>query len=334
MASKKNDNTMVSFDVQELPGIGPETAKKLASFGITEITTLAMSSAPALSEQIGKPTDYCSSLIVKAQEYLDTTEVMKKSLTTSDILYNNFLTLKRFSTGDEDFDRLLLGGGIETEAITEFYGEYGKGKSQICFSTTTVAAGNGHKVLYIDTENTYSPDRIYELASRKGFDPMETLKNIYVLSAKNVALLTHYMRKVPEFVDKNNIELIIVDSIIALYRAEFLGRANLAERQQRLSEVMSYLIRVATFRKAAVIITNQVTESPDPFKIGQFATGGNVMAHASTHRIYLKGKGAKYIIAKMVDSPRYPKVEVMFKLTKSGIKYCDPSKKDTDDDDD
>lgn len=329
----------VDLSLDNLKGVGTTISEKLKIMGVYDVMDLAASSAPGLWNMLGdsnKSLEWCTNLIVMANRYLQENGVLEKPLTTSKILLENETVRKRFSTGDEGLDNFFGGGGIESKAITELYGKYQVGKTQICDCTAVVAAANDRKVLFIDTENTYSPTRIDEIATVRGYDVDKVHENIRVLKPNSSSMLALYIRDLRKYIRENNFELIIIDSIIALHRAEYLGRAFLASRQQGLAEIMGNLIRIAEVCDIGVIITNQVLDSPDPFKVGSFATGGNIIAHSSTHRVFLKSKGklkgGKNIFLSLItmeDSPRYPRIERVISLRKEGVKLEDASKMDS-----
>jgi DNA repair protein RadA len=181
------------------------------------------------------------------------------------------------------------------------------------------AGGLAAKAIYIDTENTFRPERIASIAQARGLDAHTALENIIVAKAYNSAHQELIIEETGPVIEENNVRLIIVDSAVAHYRAEFLGRATLSDRQQRLNRFMHILIRMAETYKVAVVVTNQIQASPDAvFGDTVRPTGGNVVAHTSTYRIYLKRSG-KNRIARMVDSPYHAEREILFTLTGRGI---------------
>jgi DNA repair protein RadA len=174
-------------------------------------------------------------------------------------------------------------------------------------------------VLYIDTEGTFRPERIVSIAKANGLDPEKVLDRIIVAKAYNSSHQELIMEEVGPVIEKNNIKLIVVDSAVGLFRAEYLGRGTLSVRQQRLNRFMHLLTRTAEIYNIATIATNQVMASPDTF-FGDPTrpVGGNVVAHTSTYRVYFKKSGKKRI-ARMVDSPHHPEQEVLFILTEAGV---------------
>jgi DNA repair protein RadA len=258
----------------------------------------------------------------KARIMLEELGMIDKSFVTATSLYNR--RKDRISTGSKSFDDLLT-GGIETKAVTEVYGEFGTGKTQLCHTLCLMVqrpvseGGLGATAIYIDTENTFRPERIVSIAQARGFDSGKALENVIVAKAYNSAHQELIVEEAGSVIEENNARLIIVDSAVAHYRAEFIGRATLSERQQRLNKFMHILVRIAEAYEVAVLVTNQIQASPDAY-FGDTVrpVGGHVLAHTSTYRIYLKRSG-KNRIARMVDSPYHAEREVLFTLSDAGI---------------
>jgi DNA repair protein RadA len=220
-------------------------------------------------------------------------------------------------------------GGIETTSIVEFFGEYGSGKTQICFQLAVNATmpekdgGLDGDVMVIDTENTFRPRRIDDMAKAHGLDIKETSDRIHVAKAFNAAhqiLLVE--KKAPELAEKFPIRLVIVDSLVSHFRSEYIGRGNLADRQNLLNTHMHDLLRFAYLHNAAVAVTNQVLTNPalPPFMDPTRPVGGHIVGHASTYRVYLrKGKPGK-TTAKMIDSPEDPVNDVGISISEEGIR--------------
>ncbi|MDP8023668.1 MAG: DNA repair and recombination protein RadA [Nitrososphaeria archaeon] len=248
----------------------------------------------------------------------------KKYFERASDYYKKLVTAPRCSTGSKRLDNLLR-GGIETSAITEFYGEYSSGKSQICMTLSVMCqrkkeeGGLEGGVIYIDTEGTFRPDRVSEIASFRGLDPRTVLDGIFYTRIADVESLEGAIESSLKLVEDQKIKLVVIDSLIAPFRAEFLGRESLQERQQRLNRVLYKLKTISEAYDLAVVVTNQVSSNPNPF-VGERlrATGGNVMAHATTHRIFLYRQGQKRF-AKIVDSPSMPQSETEFSVGPSGV---------------
>ena len=316
------------FEIDKLNDIGPATKTSLKEAGFRSIKDLVIRGPIDIAEATGIAIEKCILLCNRAREILEDIGVLDKPFTTANEIYEKRKLEYRISTGSKNLDE-LLDGGIETRAITELYGEYGTGKTQICHTLCVTvqqskAEDNISRALYIDTENTFRPERIASIASARKIDPSVALENVIVAKAYNSSHQEVIIQESPNVINLHNIKIMIVDSIVSHYRAEFLGRSVLSERQQRINRLLHILLRIAETCKIAVVITNQIQSSPDAiFGDPNKATGGNVMAHTSTYRLYLK-KAGKNRIARMVDSPYHLEREILFALNEQGI--GDPQK--------
>jgi DNA repair protein RadA len=233
--------------------------------------------------------------------------------------------VRRLTTGCSSLDR-LLDGGVETQSITEFYGEFGTGKSQICQQLCVTAqlpeeqGGLDGSALYIDTENTFRPERVMQIAPRFGIDPQEALKGIIYAEAYTSNHQTVLLENADEVIKENHVRLIIVDSVVSHFRSEYLGREMLAPRQQQLNKHLHKLIRLSRAFNAAAVITNQVMAQPDVFfaKVVQ-PVGGHIMGHMSHSRIFLRKGRNNVRIAKLTASPYLPEGEAPLRITEQGI---------------
>jgi DNA repair protein RadA len=316
------------FEIDTLNDIGPATKTSLKEAGFRSIKDLVIRGPTDIAEATGIAIEKCTLLCNRAREILEEIGVLDKPFTTANEIYEKRKSEYRISTGSKNLDE-LLDGGIETRAITELYGEYGTGKTQVCHTLCVTvqqskAEDNISKALYIDTENTFRPERIASIASARKIDPSVALENVIVAKAYNSSHQEVIIQESPNVINLHNIKIMIVDSIVSHYRAEYLGRSVLSERQQRINRLLHILLRIAETCKIAVVITNQIQSSPDAiFGDPNKATGGNVMAHTSTYRLYLK-KAGKNRIARMVDSPYHSEREILFALNEQGI--GDPQK--------
>jgi len=234
--------------------------------------------------------------------------------------------MRKCTTGSRVLDE-ILGGGIETQALTEFIGEYGTGKTQICLTLSVTAqlppeeGGLGGSVVFIDTEGTFLPERVYEIASERGLDPNEIANNILLARAYNSSHQCLLIDHLFTLCSEKNVKLVVVDSMISHFRGEYVGRETLADRQQKLNKVLHKLVRLAEAYNLAVVVTNQVQANPasymgDPNK----PAGGNVMAHACTHRVHVRRGKKRTRVAKIIDSPYLPENKAPFRITEKGGK--------------
>jgi DNA repair protein RadA len=325
-------NDLTNLEIQDIEGIGPTTAKKLREAGIFSVMDLAVAGVEDLAVDINASKDSAASFIMAAQKLLRESDVLEKEFITADTALKKRRSLLRCSTGSSMLDDLFL-GGIETQAVTELYGEFGSGKSQICHTMCITAGqpvesgGLNSGVIYIDTEGTFRPERLEQISSSRNIDPVRALQNVAVCKVYNSAHLELIVKNLGKYIDDYKAKLVVVDSIISLHRAEFSGRGTLADRQQRLNSIMHKLLRISEIYNIAIIVTNQVQSAPDTF-FGDPTkpTGGNVIGHASTYRVYLRKSGENRI-AKMIDSPYHPYSEVRFTINEKGTDNMDEGKK-------
>ena len=328
----RNDKMIANLEIDELDGIGPATKAKLNDIGISTVLDLAVKSPSDVADAVGSDLARATELCNKARAKLVELKYFDDDFVSASEIYRRRKSIERISTGSRNLDDLLA-GGIETQAVTEFYGEFGSGKTQICHTLCVVTqlqkdqGGLGGGVVYVDTENTFRPERIAEIARARGQNSDAILDGITVAKAFNSSHQELILGELGSQIRSHGIRLAIVDSAVAHYRAEFLGRGTLSERQQRLNRFMHTLVRTAEVYNIAVVATNQVQSSPDSF-FGDptKAAGGNVVAHTSTYRIYLR-KSGKNRVARMVDSPYHAEREVVFVLNEKGID--DPSEEAT-----
>lgn len=305
-------------DIKELPGVGAATAEKLEGAGYRDMLSLAVAS-PAELIEIAGVTEASARKIISAAR-----EAMEMGFETGEEILKKRELIGRINSGSGALDQ-MLGGGFETGAITEAFGEFGSGKTQIGHALTVNMLKQNPEAMtvYIDTESTFRPERIIQLAEGAGMDPKEILKRIIVAKAYNSDHQMLLTEKVEDLIkkDEKNVKLVVVDSLTAHFRAEFIGRGTLADRQQKLNRHMHTLMRLAETNNLCVYVTNQVMSKPDTF-FGDptQAIGGHVVAHASTYRIYLrKGKKGSRV-AKLIDSPSMPEAEAAFIVETGGLK--------------
>ena len=323
----------MALDLDTIDEIGPATKDRLEQAGFKSIKDLVVRGPIDVSENTGMEMEKSIYLCNKARIRLEDLGIIDKSFISATKLYDKRKKEERISTGSENLDDLFE-GGIESKAVTEIYGEYGTGKTQICHTLCVLVqqqrrfkGRSDNRALYIDTENTFRPERIVSIALARKLDPDRILENIIVAKAYNSAHQELIIEETGPIIDSNNVKLLVVDSAVAHYRSEFLGRATLSERQQRLNKFMHILVRIAEMYSVAVVATNQIQSSPDAVFGDAFRpTGGHVVAHTSTYRVFLKRAG-KNRIARMVDSPYHPEREVLFTLNEQGV--ADPDQSNT-----
>lgn len=307
--------------LEDLPGIGQTTADKLREAGFTDLMELAVASPGDVAEAAEIGTSIAQKIIGEARRRADVGQF--ESGTT---LLERRKKLGRVTAGAKSIDE-LLGGGVETQAITEFSGEFGSGKTQLAHQIAVNVqlpvdqGGLGAEVVYIDTESTFRPERIVDMAKGSGVDPEAALSRIHVARAFNSNHQMLLVQKAQELAREKPIRLLVVDSLTAHFRSEYVGRAELAPRQQLLNKHLHELQRFSDMYNAAIVVTNQVSSRPDIlFGDPTRPIGGNIVAHAATYRVYLRKSKPPRRIARLIDSPNLPEGEAVFSLTTDGIR--------------
>ncbi len=310
-----------SYSLNDLPGVGDATLKKLKDAGILSVRTLAMYPLNKLTDEVGLGIKTAEKLVKTAQD------VEKMGFKSADLIWEKRKLLNRLTTGSQNFDE-LLGGGIEPGALTELFGEYRTGKTQLahqlCVNVQLQYERGGLEgnPLYVDTEGTFRPERIIQMSAALDLDYNEILKNITIGRAYNSDHQILLIKEASRIIEEKNIKLIIVDSLIGHFRSEYVGRGTLASRQQIINTHLHDLLRLSeVYDELAVLFTNQVSARPDVFYGNPLIhTGGHIVAHGATIRVFLrKGKGEQRI-AKVVDAPNIPESDTVFTITEEGIK--------------
>jgi DNA repair protein RadA len=310
-----------TYGLKDLPGVGDATVKKLKDAGIILIRTLAMYPLKKLMDDAGVGEKTAEKIIKAAQD------MEKMGFKSADKIWEKRKNLNRLTSGSQSFDDLLL-GGFEPGAVTELFGEYRTGKTQLvhqlCVNVQLSYEDGGLEgnALYIDSEGTFRPERIIQMAMGLDLDHNAILKNTVVGRAYNSDHQILLVNEAHKLIKEKNIKLVIVDSLISHFRSEYVGRGTLATRQQTLNSHIHDLLRLTeVYDELAVVCTNQVSSKPDVF-YGNPTThpGGHIMAHGATIRIFLrKGKGEQRV-AKVVDAPNIPENDAIFTITEDGIK--------------
>lgn len=313
---------MINLDeLSDIRGVGTATEEKLINSGFKTVESIATATPPELSSAAEVSESKAAKMIRCAQEGADGmgyelgTEVLERRKEVGYI-----------PTGSESLDE-MLGGGIETQGITEFYGEFRTGKTQISHQISVNAQllngeeGEKPHVVYIDTEHTFRPERIEKMTQALDLDTHEALERIHVARGSTTDHQMLLVEKVTEIAEGNEVKLLVVDGLMSNFRTEYVGRGALAERQQKLGKHLSDLHDLAEKLNLAVFVTNHVQSDPnsffgDPTK----PIGGHVLGHAATVRVYLrKGKENKRK-ARLVDHPERPPETSEFRITEGGVR--------------
>ena len=342
-----------SEELEDLPGVGPATAEKLKENGFDSYQGIAVASPGELSNTADIGESSASDIINAAREAADI-----GGFETGATVLERREQIGKLTWGVEEIDE-LLGGGVETQSITEVYGEFGAGKSQVTHQLAVnvqLPAEHGGlegSAIFIDSEDTFRPERIEQMVEGLADDVLEdmmefhgvaeegegdatdeamfddlvesVLDKIHVAKAFNSNHQILLAEKAQEIASGSQdeefpVRLLAVDSLTAHFRAEYVGRGQLADRQQKLNKHLHDLMRVGDLNNTAVVVTNQVASNPDSF-FGDPTQpiGGNILGHTSTFRMYLrKSKGNKRIV-KLVDAPNLPDGEGVMRVEGGGL---------------
>ena len=315
MSEEKEDG------IEKLPGVGPATADKLKEAGYTTLLSIAVESPKNMADLADIGETVAAKAIAAAKKVADV-----GGFETGDVVMKRREEIGKLTSGSKALNS-LLGGGFETQAISELFGEFGSGKTQIAHQCAVTAqlsveeGGLNGDVIIIDTENTFRPERIIQMAEALDMDTKKVLSRIHVARAFNSHHQMLLAEKARDIADEHNVRLLIVDSLTSHFRAEYVGRGTLADRQQKLNKHMHELLRFGDLYNAAIIVTNQVSSKPDAF-FGDptRAIGGHIVGHTSTFRMYLrKSKGGKRIV-RLIDSPSLPEAEAVIMVDECGIR--------------
>ncbi|ARM75860.1 DNA repair and recombination protein RadA [Acidianus manzaensis] len=320
MANEVEEKKKVK-SIEDLSGVGQSILNKLTESGYSTLESIAVASPQDLSVAAGIPLTTAQRIIKEARDALDirfktALEVKKERI-----------NVRKITTSSQALDG-LLGGGIETRTMTEFFGEFGSGKTQICHQLSVNVqlppekGGLSGKAVYIDTEGTFRWERIESMAKALGLDPDTVMNNILYMRAINTDHQIAISDDLQELIAKNpSIKLVIVDSVTSHFRAEYTGRENLAVRQQKLNRHLHQLTRLSEVYDIAIVVTNQVMARPDMFYGDPtVAVGGHTLYHVPGIRVQVKKSRGNKRIARMIDAPHLPEGEVVFAITEDGIR--------------
>jgi len=317
----------IDSQILALPGVGPSTAKKLSDSGFNSIESIAVAAIGEISAvaDIGEKTAH--KIVDAARGALDF------SYEWASQVDERRMNLDRITTSSQTLDE-VLGGGIETGSLTEFFGEFRTGKTQLVHQLAVAVqlpkeeGGVGGAALWIDSEGTFRTERVKAMAAKCGLDVKEVLDSILVMDVFNsdhqmvVAEQgpSDFKRLAQETGLDKELRLIVVDSLTSYFRAEYIGRGMLAPRQQKLNKHVHTLLKHAKSLNMAVVVTNQVMAKPEMmFGDPTAPIGGHVVAHAVQSRIYLRKSKGQHRIARIIDSPHLAEAEAVFKITADGI---------------
>jgi DNA repair protein RadA len=307
-------------ELKNLAGVGEKTAEKLKEAGYDDLMAIAAASIGEICDAIDVGEGTAEKIIESARN------AVQMGFETADSVYEKRKQVGKITTSSKNLDN-LLGGGVETGSITEAHGAFGSSKSQLAFQLAVNVqlpkekGGLGGAAIFIDTENTFRPERITQMAEALGMDSDKTLKNIFVGRAYNSDHQILLVDKTKDLIKEKNVKILIVDSLTSMFRSDYSGRGELAPRQQKLNRHLHELQKISEVYNLAVYVTNQVMANP-AMMFGDPTTpiGGNILGHAATFRLYLRKSREQKRIVKLIDSPCLPDSETIFKVTEEGIR--------------
>jgi len=321
MVKKKEENIETKeIEIEEVPGVGPKTAEKLKEAGYTTVESIAVAAPQDLADIAEISEGTCNKIIAEARRM-----VSIDNFISADQILEKRKTIGHITSGSKNLDD-LIGGGFETQAVMEVFGEFGSGKSQLGHQLAVTVqlpkekGGMEAKSIFIDSENTFRPERIVQIAENYGLDPKQTLANIYYARAYNSDHQMLLAEKTEDILKKRDVKLVILDSLTSTFRSEYVGRGTLAVRQQKLGRHLRKLHQLADMYDICIFVTNQVSTAPDTF-FGDPTRpiGGHILGHSATMRIYLRKSKQGRRIARLVDSPNLPEGEAIFLVTSKGV---------------
>ncbi|KAK9873244.1 hypothetical protein WA026_021732 [Henosepilachna vigintioctopunctata] len=303
-------------------GITAGDIKKLEEAGFYTIESIAFSPKKYLLAIKGISENKVEKLLNEAAK------LVPMGFTTATEFHMKRSEIISLTTGSKELDK-LLGGGLETGSITELFGEFRTGKTQLCHTLAVtcqlpIESGGGEgKCLFIDTEGTFRPERLVAIAERYKMNPQQVLDNVSFARCYNTDHQTQLLIQAAAMMVESRYALLVVDNAMALYRTDYSGRGELSARQMHLARFLRMLLRLADEFGVAVVITNQVVAQVDGMGMmnadPKKPIGGNIMAHASTTRLYLRKGRGETRMCKIYDSPCLPESEAMFAIYADGI---------------
>ena len=310
----------VEDELRKIPGVGDKTLQKMRESGYDSLMSIAAALTADLVAASGLGEETAAKIINAARGKLKmgfepASEVLKKRE-----------SIAKITTGSKTLDN-LLGGGVETQAILEAFGAFGSGKSQIAHQLAVNVqlpkekGGLESKAIFIDSEQTFRPERIVDMATALGMDPQKALDNVFVARSYNSDHQILLAEKAEDILKKGDVKIIIVDSLTASFRSDYTGRGMLANRQQKLNRHLHHLQRLADVYNVAIYVTNQVMANPAiMFGDPTAPIGGHIVGHQATYRLYLRRSKESKRIAKLIDSPWLPEGETVFSVGKEGVR--------------
>lgn len=309
-------------ELKTLPGVGEATAEKIFDGGYYSIMDVAVASVGSFTESTAITDATAIKIISGARKMVD----LGDSRTALEMLEED-KNIPKLSTGVKELD-MAMQGGLTPGLITQIYAEGGLGKTQWAKTIATIATrpveegGLDTDVLYIDTEGTFRPNRVKQIAEARGFDVGKTLSRIHTWTARTTAeqilLVQDEIKK--KSAELGGCKLVIIDSLMTRFRGEFTGRGKLGERQNLINKHMFDLLSFARANNAVILVTVPVSANPDAF-FGNMAmpTGGNIVKHNSAYVLNIRRAKQGKVVLRVEKAPDLPMTEVLGQVKDSGM---------------
>jgi len=302
--------------LKDIPGLGAAGIEKLNAIGIETVMSLCVTSPQEIASAAGMSEKVARKIISAGRS------MVSLGFEKAEDFVKAKGEVSRLTTGCDNFDN-MLGGGVKAGGITEIYGKYGTGKSQISHILTVRALLESpeSRVIFIDSEGTFVESRIKDFCESNELDYDDAMSRIFVARAHNIDHQILLMDEVEKMMQQDpNYRLLVIDSLTTHFRSEMTGRGQLANRQQMLNKHMHKIMKIADLYKIPVFCTNQVMANPAAmFGDPTLPIGGNICGHNSQYRVYIRPGKAGSIHGKLVDSPDLPNNECNFMITQDGI---------------
>jgi len=270
--------------------------------------------------------------MVEVAQKMDPSYSLQGCTTAALYHINRSENLYKIKTGSTKLDD-MLGGGVQSSTLTEIFGESKSGKTQICHTLSVVAqlplyeGDSGGKVIYIDTNGSFRPERLTPISERFELNPKYVLENIQYLREYTSDQQIEHIRNVMNEISNARFNsrpyrLMIIDSGTALFRTEY-KRTEINARQIRLGKYLELLTKLAEQFNIPVVVTNQVMASIENTRFSGSSPskpiGGHTLAHSMTTRVELRYFPSSSRTASIYKSASRPEVICDFGIYADGI---------------
>jgi len=222
--------------------------------------------------------------------------------------------LGKLSTGSAGLDG-LLGGGYEEGKITEVFGASNTGKTQLATQATVMAAAKGWRSVYVDTESTFRPERVLQMAESRSLDSRAALESVYSLRARDVEAQSHVMKRMADDPRVSSAKLVVVDTVTKNFSLEFPDRVG--RRQGALGVYLNRIAIDAYLHRRVVLLTNRVASITRNGMSQDVNVGGLTLGRFVSKSVRLLREGG-YVYAS-IEAPHEGARRVKCQLSEKGF---------------